>query len=260
METKYKIHAFYILLMLLITIVLLVSVRWGDVPLLVQYFSFALTLSSLLLAILAIIYSFYSSSSASQSIVTLSNLSNQIAQSATHLGNTTTELSSQISKLPQHLLDVKGKVEETQTMIKEYYSAQPAKKLPDQSKLSDDVVDRFLNHSSFTGLLLLFGCSLALSKTKEFILNLPDFSAKTLPGNGDYMYGFIVAASSIGLVSGFGPIDQYKLTSVNPRINSLVKPGLLKLGSEKEEATKTVWLSYIQAVETYFLGTPTGAA
>ena len=66
MNKDYKIHSFYILLILVSIIIGLVSVNWSQVPKLVEYITFALTVSSLILAILAIVYSVYSNSSISE--------------------------------------------------------------------------------------------------------------------------------------------------------------------------------------------------
>ena len=68
METKYKIHVFYILSILIAIIIILITVRWSEVPKLVDYITFALTVTSLALALLAIIYSMYSNTTLSETV------------------------------------------------------------------------------------------------------------------------------------------------------------------------------------------------
>jgi hypothetical protein len=60
MEEKYKIHIGYIFSILLAAIIILVTVKWGEIPRLVELIAFALTLTSLVLALIAIAYAVYS--------------------------------------------------------------------------------------------------------------------------------------------------------------------------------------------------------
>src|SRR5256885_13949970 len=103
MEEKYKIHAFYILTILIAVIIILLTIRWTGIPNLVEYITFALTLTSLVLAALAIIYAFYSNSSFSQNISTLNNVSRDVSDTAKELSKATNNLSLQIESIPSQL-------------------------------------------------------------------------------------------------------------------------------------------------------------
>ena len=71
METEYKIHTGYVFFILIAIIIGLVTVKWSEIPKLVDYLTFALTATSLALAVLAIVYAMYSNTSFSQTISTL---------------------------------------------------------------------------------------------------------------------------------------------------------------------------------------------
>lgn len=256
MDAKYKIHAFYVLLFLGSAIVILVSVKWGEIPSLVQYFSFALTLSSLLLAVLAIIYSFYSSSSNSQNISLLSILSDQIAQSASNLGAASVQITKQVEELPSHLKLVQGKVEETQSLIKEYYakqlSSEETHKVADVSLVSKALADYFLTMSSRWGLLLIYACELGSKKSKGYELSFEDFASKVKMGPHDYLFGFAVAAVATGLVTGSTVSGSIKIQQVNPHLLGKVKPYLVKKAETSASPEKEQRLEEIARVDSYF--------
>ena len=257
MEPKYKIHAFYILFILVATIVVLLSVKWGEIPSLVQYFSFALTMSSLLLAILAIIYSFYSNSSNSQNVSLLNNLSNQIAQSASLVSSASDKISQQVEILPSHLMSMQGKVEETQKLIKEYAeqaSSTVSKKDSDPSTLSTKMLEHYLSRSSVWGLELLYALQLGIAKHKEFQISFSEFSSVINGGIKDYFFGYYVASDAAGVVSSSAnsQLDLFTITSINPYLENKIKQRLIELAEESsDENIKQVRIADIAAIEKY---------
>jgi len=257
METKYKIHAFYVLLIMASIIIILVSVRWGDIPSLVQYFSFALTLSSLMLAIIAIIYSFYSNSTNSQNIAVLSNISSKIAQSAELINNSTNEMNAQLQILPTHLKNVEGKVVETQSLMKEYYSIQSAGmaslKDIDSNVTSTKLVDLFLSRSSVNGLRLIYALTLGLSGKKEYEFDIEDFCKNNSFTDRSYAFGFLVATISTGLVAGQGtPNYKVEVRNINSQLSDKVLPRLRTLASENSPEQRGTDMSIIATIEKYF--------
>ena len=252
METKYKIHAFYVLLILLGTIVILLSVKWGDIANLAQYFAFALTLSSLLLALLAIIYSFYSNSSNAQNVSALSGLSNSISQSASLLRDSTQEITQQLSQLPVHLKVVEGKVEETQTLIKELYSPPASRKDIGEVEVSSRLVQRFLERSSFGGLELLYAMSLISKRSQEFDFDVEAFASKTEIIGREYLFGFTVASYAIGIISGTtSKFPKVHVTKIHPEVVDKIGASVNKRAGDQEGEVKENWLAAIAKVEAY---------
>jgi len=254
METKYKIHAFYVLFILVTTIVVLLSVKWGDIPSLVQYFSFALTMSSLLLAILAIIYSFYSNSSNSQNVSVLNNLSQQIAQSASLVSFASDKISQQVEILPSHLMSVQEKVEETQNLIKEYAeqaSSITSKKVSDPSMMPPKMAEDFLTISSLLGLELLYAFELGLLKHKEFTLDLEDFCSSLNITSKHYLFGFAIALLATGVFSGSTKKRNINVTSINPHLKNKIKQTLISRAEKSDKDIKQKKLADIEAIEKY---------
>jgi len=100
MEQKYKIHFCYIFTILIAIIVILITVKWSQVPNLAQLITFALTLSSLILATLAITYAVYSNSSLSESISTLNNVSKDISETSNGISQAASDLAAKIETIP----------------------------------------------------------------------------------------------------------------------------------------------------------------
>ncbi len=55
MEEKYKIHATHIASTLISIIIILITIKWGDIPKLVEYITFSLSITSLVLGILQLL-------------------------------------------------------------------------------------------------------------------------------------------------------------------------------------------------------------
>ena len=167
MEAKYKIHAFYILLILITTIILLLTKNFGSIPSLFQYITFALTLSSITLAFIAIVYSFISNTSLSKIIATVLNASESISESASGLQSTTKNLDTRISLLPPILEKVYGKFEETTQILKEQSKTiTPSTAGAVDVTQSKESAEKFLEFSSLAGLQALYACTLVLLKLK----------------------------------------------------------------------------------------------
>lgn len=255
METKYKIHAFYILFFLVATIVILLSVKWGDIPSLVQYFSFALTMSSLLLAILAIIYSFYSNSSNSKNVSLLNLLSKQIEESANLLSSASDKISEQVEILPSRIISVEGKVEETQKLIKEYAeqaSSVTSKHVSEELILPLKKIEQFLSHSSFLGLEMLYAFELGLSKSKKFTFNLDEFCSSIIKSDSnEYLYGYAIASLSIGVFSGTINLPHFDVASINSHFKNKIKQALVSRSEGIDEHIKKSRLAAIETIEKY---------
>lgn len=112
MNREYKIHAFYVVAILLVVIIGLATSRWGDNPKLVEYLNFAATLTSLVLAVLAIVYAFLSNASISNSVAEIGEAAKGIAKVAGDVSGASTALSAKIDSIPPQLETVTNKVNE----------------------------------------------------------------------------------------------------------------------------------------------------
>src|SRR5437773_2456443 len=97
MDEKHKIHAFYILLILGSVIVGLVAVKWSTIPSLPELITFALTITSLVLAVLAIVYAYVSNSSSAQTTARLTDAAEDIVDSGDVVRRATEQLRVEVA-------------------------------------------------------------------------------------------------------------------------------------------------------------------
>jgi hypothetical protein len=119
MDRPSKIHVAYILGILLAVIVILVTVKWHGIGDLVGYFSFALTLASLILAVLATAYAIYSNASLASVLGQLTASSGSLALTSGKLEASTSELSAKVAGIPGSLEGISQEVREINVLLKD---------------------------------------------------------------------------------------------------------------------------------------------
>lgn len=175
MDEKARIHASYIMFVLGSIIVALITIEWSSIPRLPELITFALTVSSLILALLAIVYAYVSNFSSQQTTGRLISATETIVKSAEDVRRATDILATQVSDIPSLVSSVGERVDQTHALIKDYATRQPAQ--PPQTTADvvpdDDFVTNFLQTASVSGLLALLALKYALEKKK--VLDIPDF-------------------------------------------------------------------------------------
>ena len=236
MNEKYKIHAVYILFILVSVIIVLVTVRWSQIPNLADLITFALTLSSLILAALAIGYAVYSNSSFSQSIATLNNVSRDVSETAKDISRATEDLSQKIEFIPSKLERMEDKVEQTNIMLRQYSERQEGQ-IPDQDerRAAGEIVDSFVAKISMSGIYILYSCALAYTKKVPF--DLEDLSQTIDHLQRSYAQGFLIATDSAGLLTFNESKGLYNIIDMNERLReSLLQEFNSRLaGIDKDE-------------------------
>ena len=198
MSDKARIHFLYIIGILIAIIVALATVNWAGIPNLLSYITFALTVSSLLLAVLAIGYAFISNNSLSQHLGQFSSVAAEISKGATDMSSATKILDKKIEMIPPLLKDVGERVGRTESLLQEISRKEPSGKPPPPSLDLDALAQRFLETASINGDLLLYALLLSFQRTTPF--NLTDLISADPSLDRDYSIGFLVATSSAGLL------------------------------------------------------------
>lgn len=269
MAEKYKIHVGYIISILVSIIVVVVTVNWASIEGLVQYFSFALTLSSLILAILAITYAFQSTGSLSRSIEKISDSSVAIKTSADELRKTNRKLHEELAKIPGGIRAVEERVAETRGVVEklaEKRYPQPGANLAeaaDHDSLSSDVVVRFLDNSSITGLAILYAVALSKETNTAFAAHELPEDPLTNSLNVDYMLAYAISAAALGLFA-------FEIDAKRRWVIKDVHPVMLEWVGEKlkekciqasqdvphdetdEEENLKAWLAHYNEIRGYF--------
>lgn len=198
MNDKHKIHFSYIISILIAIIILLVSIKWGQVPNLVDLISFALTITSLVLAILAIAYAVYSNNSFSSNISKLDSASETLVKTSDKISNVAGSFLEQIESIPLLLKSIETKTDTTQMLIGELSKPQKsinANETIDNS-ISNDMLQGLIYKSSNSGLSALYIIYKSYEKGKAFNLKSVCEICKL---QYDYIYGFLVCVISLDL-------------------------------------------------------------
>jgi len=110
-QLHYHYNLFYIVGILFLVIIVLLTVKWGDIPDFVKYVTFGLTVTSLFLALIAIIYTIFSHFSFSRGISILQNASNVVSEATNKLTDVTAGLEEKVESLPTMIEEVGERVD-----------------------------------------------------------------------------------------------------------------------------------------------------
>lgn len=201
MSNVWKIHALYVIGILIAVIILLLTVKWTTVPNLIGYLNFASTLTSLVLALLAIVYAFLSNASISQHTAALRTTASDVTLAATGLSTVARNLEEQIGALPALWEDVGTKVTETRDLVKESLRASApdtsAKPTPVKA-VPEATISRVLKTSSLYGLMTLYAAQVAAQRKAAFELNK---LCEATNLNHHYSMGWLWASHATGLLT-----------------------------------------------------------
>lgn len=259
-NTNYKTHVGYIIFILIAIIILLVAVEWGKIEKLVEYITFALTLTSLVLALLAIVYAVFSNSKFVQNITTLTNISDEVKRNSFELKSATDDLKSKIEAIPDSLKDVEKNTSKTNELLEKL----------SQSPISDDLIGNKINkgenletitidelltdiitNSSFLGKLLLYASYLSLTKKESFSLD------DLFQENKDYAFGFLSVLTSLGIILYTTKKDIYTVSHVSQKILDEISDEVMKIAKEHDEKEiisedNDSWVKNIIRIKDYF--------
>ena len=244
---KNKIHYIYAISILTLIIIILISVKWNEVPKLVEYTTFALTLSSLLLAILAIAHSLYSNNIFSNNIVLLNSICEKILKASN-------ELNLEIKRIPVIVENFEDKTEETKkafnTMTEKTSNMLVANMFhvdneEDFNRLlidfweNDKLVEYFCEKTTFATKCLLYACKLSRKNKKTFVLD-------DLFDNYMYYYGIVLVLSCLNLIETKIQKKHVTIYSINKTINDKIEEIIYQYAKKED------WVKWIELIEKYF--------
>lgn len=187
-----RIHFTYVIAILLAIIIALITVQWGGIRDLVNYIGFALTITSLVLAVLAIIYSYFSNATFGQNISTLNAASQEMSRSASELGAATAALRDRVDVIPSALEIMGRQFEETRGAIASLAERGAAQMTPPSTSEAipnSDPTHRFLSESPLSGLLALYTASRSAAMNRPINLDRLDEHIRYM--RSDYTFAFL---------------------------------------------------------------------
>lgn len=233
----FKTHIFYIITILVGIIILLTSVKWGGIEKLVEYITFALTLTSLVLALLAIIYAVFSNSKFVQNITALNNITSDVNNASNYLNEVTNELKTKIELIPTSLKKVEDKTQETNELVREM-SLSSNKISQPESKMKNEKTDpneknktaiNLTSFSSFTGKLVLLASNLSMKTSTSFSLD------ELFNEDNNYVYGSIVSLQAIGIIKFTYKDGIVSVLELNEYIANHIEKNIIKAADKYDK-------------------------
>ncbi len=223
-ESKIKIHFFYITFILICLIIALVTIKWKEIPNIIDYMTFAMTIASILLATLAIVYAFFSNSSFTKNIVSLNDSSKIISDASKIISKSSSELNKKIGDIPIILDKIDKKTDHTINKLNEL------KLLPlsesenfdiEIKEYDDKVIHNLLHKISANGLKTLLFIKFSYNYKKQFNL---ESTSNHFDISKDYSYAFLMPLVSLGFLKykeiENGDEFDWLVTELNGKIDS----------------------------------------
>mgnify|MGYP005850815105 FL=1 len=227
-DEKGKVHIYYIsglLIFIIIELITYVCVNNNNTDQIVDYISFASTISSLFLSVVAIIYAIVSNNQGEAQYQKIDGASDRISISVDKFSLMSESLSGSIDSILSKLDEIKVISSETKNAV----SQNSQKRIDSDSapveidekdhKLMQMLVKRYVNVGSFYGNIVLLACILSNETKLRFK------TSDIIPGSSDYLYGYIIASTALGVVTTHVDDNYIIVDSVSP---FLLKEMLLK--------------------------------
>jgi signal transduction histidine kinase len=193
--TQRELHFAYGISYLVLIIIALIAFALFDVPNLVDKIAFALTMTSLVLAIVAIVYTFITASKQESQLGKLIETNNSISQASRDIGNVASSLLGQVTAIPDHIQKLTEKIdrlsEREVKVISEESSVEPSDS-PTEAQFH-----RFLVSLPFGAMMILYAFFVAQRKDK--VLTERSMSNwQKLPFN--FTLGFLSGTDAAGFI------------------------------------------------------------
>lgn len=189
MTSNSKIHFCWTIAVLTAIIIILLAVKWSGIENLANTLNFALTLTSLVLAVIAIIYAIVANSA--------------FAGTISHLDAAASNIRDMVKEIPEQLNVIAQKTSDVHQLVANAASpqAKPAAQPPHPAeesvaiqKFAIAITEEFLRASSWNGLKLLYVCRSCCEKKIAF--DLKQLCSLDGAMSYDYAMGYFVASAS----------------------------------------------------------------
>ena len=164
-KNKLKIHFTYIVIILTAIVVFLLTHDFGGDTNLVQYLSFGLGLTSLVVGLIAIFQTSFSSENINSSISKLEQASKVIIENSQNLQSVVGQFNSNFGEVPLTLSKIQEKLD-----LQGPYKAIDTTKQTDQTHIPKELMNRFFSLSSLRGLLGIYAVVRSFEKNKSFLV------------------------------------------------------------------------------------------
>lgn len=187
-DGKCKVHMYYIsglLIFIIIELITYVCVNNNNTDQIVDYISFASTISSLFLSVVAIIYAIVSNNQGEAQYQKIDKVSDRISISVDKFISMSESLSQKIIYISSQLEDVKITTnysknimenfiiklqsnEQSSNILSEQITGDKFEKSESPAKLVETIIDGYINSGSYFGNIVLLACVFSYKKKRPF--------------------------------------------------------------------------------------------
>lgn len=218
-DGKCKVHMYYIsglLIFIIIELITYVCVNNNNTDQIVDYISFASTISSLFLSVVAIIYAIVSNNQGEAQYQKIDGASDRISMSVDKFSLMSENLSGSIDSILSKLDEIKVISDETRQTVSQNYQSHTGSSIDPNAVLQ--IIDGYINNGSYYGNLSLLACVYSHENKRPF------FSSEIIPTDSEYALGYIISSSSLGVINVF--VDDKRCITVNS-VLSIIKEKLI---------------------------------
>lgn len=274
-----KLHLCYICgicLFLIIELATYICIQSDHSAEIISYISFASTLSSLILSVVAIIYAIVSNNKGELQYGKIDSASSKITESVSEFSKKSKELTKGLSDVLIKLDEVKNISIETRDSVSQMNRAGLSNPTDAQSDIkqslssdqidgtmdrrdqdgegneessiakamnqaSQDTIDRvvsgFVNTGSFVGNLSLLACVYSRDVNKPF--SASDIFPPSQQDNNMYIFGYIIASTSLGVVTVQNINGKFQVINYYDRIKLLLEENIKSYISRPNDPAQT---------------------
>ncbi|GGF22350.1 hypothetical protein [Hymenobacter cavernae] len=267
-----KTHFTYITGILITIIIILLTIDFGNNEKLVDYVSFALTITSIFLAVISIVYAYFSNSSFGELVGRLTNVSTEINSSSANLLRISRTLDKKIDAVPTSIKSLEDKFESFQSKANLPSSSSNVRSSLEaiestssnqtKSNLTKEELDTILDKAASTSLRFnsvtgLFSIYIAyLSKINNQKFNIIKVLEGTSISSG-YALGQLIALQSLGIlaleIDNSGDDTKFRTTFMRDSLIQEIEQVIMENIHKKEnENRQTTFLSDMGFIKGYF--------
>lgn len=208
-DGKCKVHIYYIsglLIFIIIELITYVCVNSNDTDQIVSCISFASTISSLFLSVVAIIYAIVSNNQGEAQYQKIDGASDRISTSVDRFSLMSESLSENIKSILSKLDEIRVISDETRKTVSQNYQSHTSGQI--DPAIVDKIIDGYIKGGSYYGNLGLLACVYSYEKHQPFI------ATEIISTNSDYLLGYIISSSALGIISASLDSDNHVSVSM----------------------------------------------
>lgn len=252
-KPTHHLHYKYVISIMGAIIVVLLTLYLLNVPFLLQYITFASTITSIILAILVIIFTYITNNILSQSVARLDKSVTDISRDSAFISENVSQVVQKITPIPGQITELKDKIEKSQEMPLIDKSAIVDEKVTDKKGKAQiqKLYEEMIKATSNSGLWALYMSKVAYENNR--ILNLNELSARLHYLDPQYAYGFLVATAISGFLNFDGDSREMEFSSLPKELAEKIEKRVLEkiAVDDKKPFEERFWANNKQLIDSY---------